>query len=149
VTAFATAPVLRLFDPEKEGISETNVSNDESAGVSSQYDDDRVLHPVAYSSKNYSPAECNYHKYTKELIAIVEALEEWRPECEGAAYSPKLTTDCKNMEYFMTKELSNQRQARCSEFLTRFDYLIVYRPGKLNGQVDALTRKPGDVPEGR
>jgi hypothetical protein len=32
--------------------------------------------------------------------------------------------------------------------LTRFDYEIVYRPGKSNGKADALTRRPGDLPEG-
>ena len=47
----------------------------------------------------------------------------------------------------MTKKLLNQRQARWSEFSTRFDYEIVYRPGKMNGKADALTRRPGDLPE--
>jgi hypothetical protein len=28
------------------------------------------------------------------------------------------------------------------------DYEIVYRPGKSNGKADALTRRPGDLPEG-
>jgi hypothetical protein len=32
--------------------------------------------------------------------------------------------------------------------LTRFDYELVYRPGKSNGKADALTRKPGDLTEG-
>jgi len=32
--------------------------------------------------------------------------------------------------------------------LPRFDYEIVYRPGKFNGKADALTRRPGDLPEG-
>jgi len=48
----------------------------------------------------------------------------------------------------MTMKLHNQRQVRWSEFLTRFDYKIVYRPGKANGKADALTRRPGDLPEG-
>jgi len=48
----------------------------------------------------------------------------------------------------MTKKLLNRRQARWSEFLTRFEYESVYRPGKSNGKADALTRRPGDLPEG-
>jgi len=119
-----------------------------SAGVLSQRDDEGILHPVAYYSKKHSPAECNYDIYDKELMAIIKALEEWRPECEGAAYPLKLITDHRNLEYFMTKKLLNRRQARWSEFLTRFDYNIVYRPGKSNGKADALTRRPGDLPEG-
>jgi hypothetical protein len=48
----------------------------------------------------------------------------------------------------MSKRLLNRRQVRWSEFLTRFDYEIVYRPGKSNGKADALPRRPGDLPEG-
>jgi len=81
-------------------------------------------------------------------VAIIKGLEEWRPECEGAAYPLQLITDHKNLEYFMTKKLLNRRQARWTEFLTLFDHEIVYRPGKPNGKADALTRRPGDLPEG-
>jgi hypothetical protein len=81
-------------------------------------------------------------------MAIIKALEEWRPECEGAAYPLLLITDHKNLEYFMTKKLLNRRQARWSEFLTRFDYEIVYRPRKSNGKADALTTWPRHLPEG-
>jgi len=148
ITTFTTAPALRHFDHDREVIIETDASDYVSAGVLSQRDDEGVLHPVAYFSKKHSPAECNYDIYDKELMAIIKALEEWRPECEGAAYPLQLITDHKNLEYFMTKKLFNRRQARWSEFLTLFDYEIVYRPGKSNGKADALTRRPGDLPEG-
>jgi hypothetical protein len=48
----------------------------------------------------------------------------------------------------MTKKRFNWQQAQWSEFLTRFDYKIVYQPGKSNGKADASTRRPGDLPEG-
>jgi len=148
VTVFTTAPALRHFDHEREVIIETDASAYVSAGLLSQRDDEGVLHPVAYYSKKHSPAECNYHIYDKDLMAIIKALEEWRPECEGATYPLKLITDHKNREYFMTKKLLNGRQAQWSEFLTWFDYRIVNRPGKSHGKADALTRRPGDLPEG-
>jgi hypothetical protein len=109
VTAFTTAPALRHFDHERDGIVESDNSDDVSAGVSSQPDDEGVLHPVAYYSKKHSPAEYNYNIYDKELMAIIKALEEWRSECEGAAYPLQLITDHKNLEYFMTKKLLNRR----------------------------------------
>jgi hypothetical protein len=65
---------------------ETDASNYVSAGVLSQYDDDGILHLVAFFSKKHSLAECNYEIYNKELMAIVRAFEEWRPELEGALY---------------------------------------------------------------
>jgi hypothetical protein len=147
-TAFTTAPALRHFDHEREVIIETDASDYVSAEVLSQRDDEGILHPVSYYLKKHSLAECNYDIYDKELMAIIKALEEWRPECEGAAYPLKLITDHKNLEYVMTKKLLNRRQARWSEFLTRFDYVIVYRPGKSNGKADGWTRRPGDLPEG-
>jgi hypothetical protein len=56
---FTSAPVLAQFDPDHDVIVETDASNYVSAGVLSQYDDDGILHPVAYFSKKHSPAECN------------------------------------------------------------------------------------------
>jgi hypothetical protein len=148
VTTFTTAPALRHFDHEREVIIETDASDYVSACILSQRDDEGVLHSVAYYSKKHSPAECNYNIYDNALMAIIEALEEWRPECHGAAYPVQLITAHKNRQYFMTKKLLNQQQARWSECLTLFDYKIVYRPGKSNGKADALTRRPGDLSEG-
>ena len=112
VTGFTTAPVLQHFDHDGEVIIETDASDDVSAGVVSHYDDDGVLHLVAYLSKKHLPADCNYDIYDKELMAIIKVLEEWRPGCEGAMYPLELITDHKNLQYFTTKKLLNRRQAR-------------------------------------
>ena len=79
---FTSAPILCHFDYEWEIIVETDASDYISAGILSQYDDDGVLHPVAFYSKKHSPAECNYEIYEKELWAIVRAFEEWRHRLE-------------------------------------------------------------------
>jgi hypothetical protein len=55
---------------------ETDASDYVSARVLSQYDNEGILHPVAFFSKKYSPAECNYEIYDKELMAIVHTFEE-------------------------------------------------------------------------
>ena len=60
-----------------------------------------------------------------------------------------MITDYKNLEYFIsTKELS-RRQARWSEFLSRFNYRIVYRPSTVGAKPDSLTRRLGDLPKER
>jgi hypothetical protein len=51
-------------------------------------------------------------------MAIIQSLVEWKPECEGAAYTLQLITDYKNLEYIMTKQLLIQQYARWSEILT-------------------------------
>jgi len=47
----------------------------------------------------------------------------------------------------MSTKLLNRWQARWSEFLSCFDFRIVYRPGKAGGKPDALTWRSGDLPE--
>ena len=99
---------------------ETDASDWVSAGVLSQLHPNGIWYPVAYFSKKHSPEECNYEIYDKELLAIIRCLEEWRPELEGAKFPVKILSDHKNLEYFMSIKLLNRRQARWSEFLSRF-----------------------------
>ena len=42
-----------------------SLTYDVSAGVLSQYDDEGILHPVAFFSSGHSPAESNYGIYGK------------------------------------------------------------------------------------
>jgi len=147
VTAFTTAPVLRHFDHHREVIIEADAPDYVSAGVLSQYDNEGVIHPVAYYSRKHTPAECIYDFYDKEHMAISKALEEWRPECEGTVYPLRLITEHQNLEYFMTRKLLNRSQARWTQCLTCCDHQIVYRPGKSNRKVDAVTRRPRDLTE--
>ena len=145
--AFTSAPILASFDWEKEVILETDASDYVSAGVLSQYGDDGILRPVAFFSKKHTTTECNYEIYDKELLAIIRCFEEWRPELEGAASPVKVITDHRNLEYFTTTKLLNRRQARWAEFLSRFNFKIIYRPGKQGVKPDALTRRSEDLPK--
>jgi len=48
------------------------------SGIVSQHDEDGKFRPIAYRSKAMAPAECNYDVHDKKLLAIVQALKEWR-----------------------------------------------------------------------
>lgn len=146
--AMLNAPVLAHFDPHKRIVIETDSSDYVSAGVMSQEDENGVLRPIAFFSKKLSPAECNYEIYDKELLAIIRAFEEWRPELEGHQGLPiEIITDHKALEYFMTTKQLNRRQARWAEYLSRFSFVIKYNPGKNHQKADALTRLPGVRPQ--
>ena len=147
-TAFTIAPILRHFDHDREIIVETDASDYVSAGILSQYDDDAILHPVRVISKKYWPAECNYEIYDKELMAIVRCFEEWRPELEGALHPIQVLSNHRNSEYFMSTKLLNRRQTGWAEFLSRFNFKIVYHPEKAEGKPDSLTRRSEDLPKG-
>ena len=145
--AFTSAPILLHFNPEKQCIVETDASDYVSAGILSQYDDDNVLHPDAFFSKKHSPAECNYEIYDKELMAIIRSFEEWRSELESSPHIIQVLSDHRNLEYFMSTKLLSRRQARWSEFLSRFNFKIIYRPGKAGGKPDSLTGQSVDLPK--
>jgi hypothetical protein len=113
----------------------------------SQYNDDNVLHPMAYFSKKHSPTECNYEIYDKELMAIVRAFEEWCPELQSIINPIRVLSDHKNLEYFTMTKLLNECQAHWSQFLSQFNFKIVYGPGTAGGKLDALTRRSGDLPK--
>jgi hypothetical protein len=143
----ASAPTLRPFDWTKEAILETDASDFVSGGVLSQYDEEGILRPIAFFSKKHSAVECNYEIYDKELLAIIRCLEEWRPELEGTESPIRILSDHRNLEYFMTTKMLNRRQARWSEFLSRYNFRIIYRPGKQGEKPDALTRRSEDLPK--
>ena len=144
---FENGNILAHFDPNKKTVLETDASDYVVAAALSQYDDDGVLRPVAFMSKKMIPAECNYEIYDKELLAVVRAFEEWTPELESVDEPVNVRSDHKNLEYFMSTKKLNVRQARWSEFLSRFPFVIEYVPGRKNEKADALTRVSADKPQ--
>ena len=135
------APVLRHYQPELPTKLETDASDGVVGGVLSQQVNDN-WHPIAYFSKTMSPPERNYEIHDKEMLAVIRALEEWRAELEGLQWKDRFSiyTDHRALEYFMSTKKLNARQARWAEFLSRFYFIIRYRPGKQNPLADALSR---------
>jgi len=136
---FTSAPILRHFDPDLEVVieTETDASDYVSAGIPSQVHNG-VLHPTVSYSKKHSPAEYNYKIYNKELMAIGRSFEEWRAELQSTPHRTQVLSEHKNLEYFMSTKLLNRRQAPWSEFLSRFNFKIVYRPWKAPNRVHWL-----------
>jgi transposase InsO family protein len=145
--ALSTTPVLTHFDPEKPIQIETDASKYVCSGILSQQCEDGKWRPVAYRSKTMTKAECNYDVHDKELLAVVQALKEWRRYAKGSKHRIRILTDHKNLVPFMTTKVLNGRQIRWSQELAQFNFKIEYRPGKQGGKPDALTRREGDIPD--
>ena len=141
-----TASVLRHFDPKRQAILETDSSNYVLRGILSQYDGDEILHPVAFYSKSMIPAECNYHIYDKELLAIIRCFEHWRPELECTELPIQVFTDHQALKTFMENKELTRRQARYLDILSEFNFQIIFRAGTANSKADALTRMPSSIP---
>jgi hypothetical protein len=138
--AFTTVPILTHPDFQKPFFLEMDASDFALGAVLSQPDKDG-LHPVMFHSRKYNAAEINYEIHDKELLAIVDSFQEWRHFLEGAQHPVTVHTDHKNLEYFMSAKVLNRQQARWSISLSRFNFVITYRPGSKQIQSDALSRQ--------
>jgi len=137
---FTSAPILMNPDSNKPFVVETDASNFAVGAVLSQ-EFEGVLHPVAFLSKSLTKCQRNYQIYDKELLAIKVALEEWRHYLEGARHQFLVYTDHKNLTFPRKPEMLSQRQIRWYEFLSRFDFKLIYRSGKKSGKPDLLSRR--------
>jgi len=57
-------------------VIEINASNYVFKDILFQYDENEILHSIAYFLKKHNSVECNYEIYDKELIIIVYAFEK-------------------------------------------------------------------------
>ena len=138
---FTTAPVLVFPDPSRQFIVEVDASDTGIGAVLSQRSgEDQQVHPVAFLSRRFSPAESNYDVGNRELLAVHAALEEWRHWLEGAQQPVLIWTDHKNLTYIRDAKRLGPRQARWALMFSRFNFTLTYRPGSKNVRADALFR---------
>ena len=138
---FMTKLVLVTPDLDKEMRVEADTSDFATGGVLSMKCKDKKWRPVAYISKSLNEAERNYKIHDKEMLAIIRYLEVWRHFLEGAKDQFKIWTDHKNLEYFMKTQKLNQKQARWSLYLSRFDFALKHVAGKSIGRVNSLSKR--------
>uniref|UniRef100_A0A3B3BM67 Gypsy retrotransposon integrase-like protein 1 n=1 Tax=Oryzias melastigma TaxID=30732 RepID=A0A3B3BM67_ORYME len=139
---FTSAPVLMTPEPTNQFIVEVDASDRGVGAVLSQRSTlDQKIHPCAFFSRRLTCAERNYDVGDKELLAIKEALEEWRHWLEGTELPFLVYTDHKNLEYLKSAKRVNSRQARWALFFSRFNFVLSYRPGSKNTKADALSRR--------
>jgi hypothetical protein len=119
---------------------ETDALDFALGAVLSQKGDGKRLHPITFYSKKNSAAEINYDIHDKEFLTIVDSFQKWHHLLEGASHLVIVYIDHKNLEYFMTARVLNRHQAHWNMSLSRFDFVITYRPEKQQGLSDALSR---------
>ncbi|KAL2887161.1 Retrotransposable element Tf2 155 kDa protein type 1 [Ceratocystis lukuohia] len=94
-----------------------------------------------------------YRRFIRDFSSLVAPLTRltkkdvpfvWDSTCESAFRT--LKDHFSSAPVLKWKQL-NRRQARWSEFLSRFNFHIVYRPGKLSVKPDSLTRQSEDLPK--
>src|SRR5882672_5848896 len=139
--AFTTALVLTHWIPDTQITVETDASDYALAAVLSITTPNGELHPIAFHSRTFSAPELNYDVHDKELLAIFEAFKQWHHYLEGSGLLIDVVTDHRNLQYFSTTKILTHQQARWSEYLSGFNLIIHFHPGKLGTKPDALTRR--------
>ena len=130
--------MLQKFNLKKPVTVEMNVSDYVTADVLSQPNKEGNLHPVTFFFNKMSSEKCNYEIYNKKLLIIVKVFEEWCSETHDTADPVTVLINHKNLEYFIIICKLNCCQACWNEFLSEFNFKIVYWPEVINHITDAL-----------
>jgi transposase InsO family protein len=138
-----TAPVLGYPDFSKAFILETDASHKGLGAVllQEQGGETRV---IAYTSRGLRGPERNMTNYSSmklELLALKWAITEKFPDY--LAGNPfQVYTDNNPLCYIQTSAKLKAVEQRWVSELASFRFSIKYRPGRLNGSADGLSRRP-------
>lgn len=132
-------PILQFPDPQKEFLLTTDASDYAIGGVLSQGTIGQDL-PVAYASRVLNSAERNYATIEKELLAIVYCTNHFRPYLYGRHFT--LVTDHQPLTWLHRVKDPTSRLMRWRLKLEEYNYSVIYKPGSINKNADALSRNP-------
>jgi len=139
--AISTAPVLKRPDFEKEFKLFTDASRIGVGAILVQEDEQGQDHPVYYASRKLVDAETRYPATHLECLAVVWAIQKFHHYLAGSHF--KVYTDHNALKWLLRlsplKE-SNYRLCQWITLLQGYDYEVIYRRGKDNEHVDALSR---------
>lgn len=132
--ALVAAPVLALPDFSKPFTIETDASDQGIGAVLSQ-----DKHPIAFLSKALGPKTKGLSTYEKEYLAILLAVEHWRPYIQQGEFV--ILTNHHSLMHLSVQWLHTTWQQKAFTKLLGLQYRICYRKGLSNAAADALSRK--------
>ena len=104
---FTMAPILAFPDIDCVFRLESDAS-DYTMGAVLSIEKEGVWHPIAFSSHSMMPQEQNYLIADKEMLLVIQALEQWRHYLEGARHQFKIWNDHVNLQWFMQRQDLNR-----------------------------------------
>lgn len=132
-----TQPILQYPNFEKEFTITVDASTFACGGILSQNTDNTEL-PIAYISRSFVKGEKNKPIIEKELLAIHFAIMTFEPYIWGKHFT--IRTDHKPLVHLYNLKNPTSKLSQIRMDLEKFNFTIVYIPGKLNVTADALSR---------
>ncbi|POM70265.1 Pol protein, partial [Phytophthora palmivora] len=133
------APVLALPD-ENKSFSVVCDASDYAIGCALlQKDDEGHERVISFQSRQLKAAERNYPVHDKELLAMKYALVKFRVHLLGTRPFV-IYTDHASLRTATNSPHLSQRMARWLSFFAEYNFRVEYKPSKLNGLADALSR---------
>jgi hypothetical protein len=129
----STTAVLQLPNFQKQFTVETDACD---SGIGAVLMQDQ--HPLAFLSKPLSIQHRQLSIYEKEFLALIMAVERWRPYLQRGEFLVK--TDHSSLTFLEKQELQSPLQRKAMARLMGLQFKIIYRQGAENHAADALSR---------
>lgn len=142
IRALTTAPVLATanYDLEFEIQADASKLGCGSVLVQHQNGEEKV---IAYMSQKFTATQRKYHVTELECLAVILAIEKFRPYIEGTHF--RVITDHHSLLWLYNLKDPTGRLARWALRLQAYDFTLVHRKGKSHVVPDALSRAIGSI----
>ena len=134
--AMTTSPILAMLNFNEPFTVETNAFGEGIGVVLTQQG-----RPIAFMSRALGVAKRSWSTYTKEMLAILQAVHTWRLYLLSKKFF--VQTDQRSLKYFMEQHIGTPEQQNRVAKLLGYNYVIVYYLGRENLVVDVLSRVSG------
>ena len=131
-------PVLTSPDFARPFILQTDASDRGVGAVLSQVGGEGDEHPIAYFSRKLLPREEKYSTIEKECLAIKLGIQAFHVYLAGRPFI--VQTDHRSLQWMDQNKHMNSRLTRWSLALQPYSFKVDHRPGRANGNADALSR---------
>jgi len=95
--------------------------------------------PISYFNKSLKGRELSLSTYKKEFLALVTAIQKWRPYLLDQAFKVKI--DQQSLKYLLEQRVGTPTQQKWLSKLIGYDFVVEFRAGRENLVVVVLSRQ--------